>query len=131
MQATPDGRPVLCCTNYMTLLRLCLLCVLLLSACGPLPSILGEPKFQADALVGPDTWSLTNVTLRPSLQQALHTREIMDLFDGPAADAGFDLHHLPTPSGRVLDFERDLLPHLDGEVVVAFSGPTDEPEFIV
>jgi len=111
-------------------IRVSLVCALLLSACSPLPSVLGQPKFQADALVGADTWSFTDITLRPSLEQALRTREVLDLFDGPAADAGFDVHHLPTPSGREVDFEKDVLPHLDGEFVVAVSGPVDDPDLL-
>src|SRR5688572_4967794 len=93
------------------LLRLCVLCALLLSGCSMLPAALGEPKFQGDALVGADTWAFTNLTLRPSLQQALRTRDIMDLFAGPLDEAGADLQRLPTPSGRVVDFEKDVLPY--------------------
>ena len=55
----------------------------------------------------------------------------MDLLSGPIDDAGADLHHLPTPSGRVVDFEKDVLPHLDGEVVVALSGSTTTPAIVV
>lgn len=104
---------------------------LLLSGCSLLPSVSSGPTFHADALVAADTWSFTDLTLRPSVQQALYTRDVMDLLTGAAADAGTDLHHLPTPSGRTVDFEKDLLPRLDGEVVVAVSGPTDEPLYII
>src|SRR5437868_1441176 len=108
------------------LLRFGIVCALLLSGCSLLPSVL-DPKFQADTLVAADTWSFTDVTLRPSVQQALQTRDVMDVFSGAAADAGADLHQLPTPSGRIVDFEKDVLPHLDGEVIVAASGAIDNP----
>src|SRR4051794_8256919 len=113
-----------------SLLRLAVVAALLLSGCNMLPSV-NEPKFQGDALVGADTWSFTDMTLRPSLQQALHAKVVMDLLSGPIDDAGADLHHLPTPSGRVVDFEVDVLPHLDGEVVVALTGSTDNPNYVV
>src|ERR1051325_4174453 len=107
------------------LLRLGIVCALLLSGGSLLASVL-EPKFQADALVGADTWSFTDITLRPSIQQALQTRDVTDIFSGPAEDAGADLHQLPTPSGQIVDFEKDVLPMLDGEVVVAASGSIDD-----
>lgn len=110
------------------LLRLGLVCALLLSGCSLLPSVSGEPKFQADALVGADAWLFNDITLRPSIQQAMRAKEVMDLFETPAADAGADLHHLPTPSGRVVDFDQDVLPHLDGEIGVALSGSVEDPE---
>lgn len=116
-----------------SLLRLAIaltVAALVLSGCSLLPSIT-EPKFQGDALVGADTWSFTDMTLRPSLQQALHAKDVMDLLSGPIDDAGADLHHLPTPSGRVVDFEKDVLPHLDGEVAVGLTGTTDDPDFVV
>ena len=112
-----------------SLARVSAVCVLLLGC--SLPSITGQPTFRADALVGADTWSFTDVTLRPSAPQALYARDVLDLFVDPAADAGFDPRELPTPSGRVVDFERDVLPHLDGEVVVALSGPRAEPSVTV
>jgi hypothetical protein len=114
-----------------SLLRLGLACWLLVSGCSLLPSVLSAPSFQADALVGADTWSFTDVTMRPSLQQALRTGQVMDLFVGPLEDAGADLSSLPTPSGRLVDFEQDILPFLDGEIAVAVSGPIDEPQFVL
>src|SRR5215813_5980480 len=113
------------------LLRLGLICALLLSGCSLLPSVSGEPTFQADALVGADAWFFNDITLRPSIQQALRAKDVMDLLDTPAADVGVDLHELPTPSGRIVDFEQDLLPHLDGEVGVALSGSEDDPQTVV
>src|ERR1700716_2044818 len=104
---------------------------LLLGGCTLPPSVPRGPTFHADALVGADTWSFTDLTLRPSLQQALYLRDVMDLLNGSATAAGTDLHQLPTPSGRVVDFEQDVLPHLDGEVAVAVSGPADEPHYLV
>jgi hypothetical protein len=101
--------------------------LLLGGGCSGLPSIAGPPAFHADALVGPETWSFTDLTLRPSIQQSLYAKDVMDLFVDPARSAGIDLNELPTPSGRTVNFERDVLPHLDGEVVVAVSGPTDDP----
>jgi hypothetical protein len=115
----------------LSLFRLGIVAALLLSGCSALPSIAGAPRFQADTLVGADTWSFTDITLRPSLQQALRMKDVMDLLAGPTADAGADLHHLPTPSGRMVDVEQDVLPHLDGEVSVALSGSVDDPDFVV
>jgi uncharacterized protein DUF3352 len=112
-------------------LRLGLICALLLSGCSLLPSVSGEPEFQASALVGADTWFFNDITLRPSIEQTLRAKEVMDLFETPAADAGADLHHVPTPSGRVVDFERDVLPHLDGEISLALSGSADDPQPVV
>jgi hypothetical protein len=117
------------CTT--TLARLGALGALLLSGCTLLPSVAPGPTFRADALVGADTWSFTDLTLRPSVQQALYLRDVMDLLNGSATAAGVDLHHLHTPSGRMVDFEQDLLPHLDGEVVVTVNGPADEPHYMV
>src|SRR6266568_7297809 len=117
------------CTT--TLARLAALGALLLSGCTLLPAVPPGPTFHADALVGADTWSFTDLTLRPSVQQALYLRDVMDVLNGSATAAGTDLQHLPTPSGRVVDFEQDLLPHLDGEVVVAVSGPADAPHYMV
>jgi hypothetical protein len=115
----------------LSLFRLGIVAALLLSGCSALPSIAGAPGFQADTLVGADTWSFTDISLRPSLQQAVRMKDVMDLLSGPTADAGADLHHLPTPSGRIVDVEQDVLPHLDGEVSVALSGSVDDPDFIV
>jgi hypothetical protein len=89
-----------------------------------MPSVPGTPTFQADRLVAADTWSFTDLTLRPSIQQALYLKDALDLFKDAA-----DLHQIPTPSGRKVDFEKDLLPHLDGEVVVAVGGPVDHPQY--
>jgi hypothetical protein len=115
----------------LSLFRLGIVAALLLNGCSALPSITGAPRFQADTLVGADTWSFADITLRPSLQQAVRMKDIMDLLSGPTADAGADLHHLPTPSGRIVDVEQDVLPHLDGEVSVALSGSVDDPDFVV
>lgn len=112
-------------------LSLGIVCALVLSGCGLLPSISLEPRFQADALVDADTWSFTDVTLRPSLTQAFRTSEVLDRFAGPASDAGFDLRRVPTPSGRFIDLEKDVLPRLDGEVAVAASGPINAPLYLV
>jgi hypothetical protein len=98
-----------------------------MGGCSGLPSISSRPVFHADTLVGPETWSFTDLTLRPSVQQALYAKDVMDLFVDPANSAGLDLDRLPTPAGRTVNFERDVLPHLDGEVVVALSGPSDDP----
>jgi hypothetical protein len=117
--------------RFMVLARIGALAALLLGGCSGLPSISGPPAFHADALVGPGTWSFTDLTLRPSVQQALYAKDVMDLFVDPAKSAGVDLSDLPTPSGRSVNFERDVLPHLDGEVVVAVSGSTDDPHVTV
>ena len=117
--------------RFMVLARISALAALLLGGCSGLPSISGPPAFHADTLVGPGTWSFTDLTLRPSVQQALYARDVMDLFVDPARSAGVDLSDLPTPSGRSVNFERDVLPHLDGEVVVAASGPLDDPRITV
>ena len=108
-----------------------IVCALVLSGCGLLPSISLEPQFQAAALVGADTWSFTDVTMRPSLLQAFRTSEVLDHFAGPASAAGIDVRRLPTPSGRIVDVEKDVLPRLDGEVVVAASGPIRAPQYTV
>jgi hypothetical protein len=104
---------------------------LLLSGCSLLPSVSTPPTFRADTLVAADTWSFTDFTLRPSVQQALYIRDVMDVLNDSVTATGTDLHRLPTPSGRTVDFEQDVLPHLDGEVVVAVGGPADEPHYTV
>jgi hypothetical protein len=117
--------------RFMFLARTCAVAALLLGGCSGLPAISGAPSFHADTLVGPETWSFTDLTLRPSIQQALYAKDVMDLFVDPASSVGVDLDRLPTPSGRAVNFEKDVLPHLDGEVVVAVSGPSADPRFTV
>jgi hypothetical protein len=109
--------------RVLSLARLGAVFALVLSGCRALPGVPGAPVFQADALVGADTWSFTDLTLRPSIQQALYTKDVLDTFASVKESGSGDLHQLPTPSGRRIDFERDLLPHLDGELAIGLSGP--------
>ena len=108
--------------RLLSLARLGAVVALLLSGCRALPGVPGAPVFQADALMAADTWSFTSLTLRPSLQQALYTKDVLDAFASVTQSGAGDLHHLATPSGGTVDFERDVLPHLDGEVAIGLSG---------
>jgi Protein of unknown function (DUF3352) len=98
---------------------------LLLAGCGVLPATLGTPTFSAATLVAPDAWSFTDLTLRPSVQQALLVKDVYDFYANGAGGANFG--ELPTPSGQTVDFEKDVLPHLDGEIAYATSGTVDDP----
>jgi len=109
--------------RLLALARVGAVSALLLSGCRALPGVSGASVFQADALVAADTWSFTDLTLRPSMQQALYTQDVLDAFASVTESGAGDLHHLPTPSGRTVDFEQDVLPHLDGEVAIGLSGP--------
>jgi hypothetical protein len=100
--------------------------VLLASGCGLLPAVLGAPSFQAATLASADAWSFTDVTLRPSVQQALYARDVFNFYADQTGPGG-SLNQLPTPSGRSVDFEKDVLPLLDGEVAYALSGPIEQP----
>ena len=80
--------------------------LLLASGCGLLPAVLGTPTFQAATLASPDAWSFTDVTLRPSVQQALYARDVFNFYADQTAPGG-SLNQLPTPSGRSIDFEKD------------------------
>jgi hypothetical protein len=101
---------------------------LVLAGCGLLPAALGTPSFAAAALAAPDAWSFADLTLRPSVQQALLAKDIYDMYaNGPG---GSDFGELPTPSGRSVNLDKDVLPHLD-EIAYATSGPVDEPRGVV
>jgi hypothetical protein len=102
---------------------------LVLGGCGLLPAALGTPSFEAASLAAPDAWSFADLTLRPSVQQALLAKDVYDFYANGAG--GLDLNELPTPSGRSVDFEKDVLPHLDGEIAYVASGPIDEPRGVV
>jgi hypothetical protein len=97
------------------------------SGCGLLPAALGAPSFQAASLVSPDAWAFTDLTLRPSVQQALYVKDVFDLYSNLKGPGGIGLSDLPTPSGRPVDFEKDVLPRLDGDVAFAASGTLDQP----
>jgi hypothetical protein len=101
---------------------------LVAAGCGLLPAALGTPSFAAAALAAPDAWSFADLTLRPSVQQALLARDVYDRYANGAG--GPDFGELPTPSGRSVDFEKDVLPHLD-EIAYATSGPIDKPHAVV
>jgi hypothetical protein len=109
----------------MSLARLGAIGALLLGGCSLLPSVSGPPTFQADALVAADTWSFSDLTLRPSVQQALYIKDVLDLFTSSTEQ----LKRIPTASGRTVDFEKDVLPRLDGEVAFAVGGPTSTPRY--
>ncbi|HLZ27415.1 MAG TPA: DUF3352 domain-containing protein [Chloroflexota bacterium] len=104
--------------------------VLLASGCSLLPAVLGTPTFQAATLAAADAWSFTDVTVRPSVQQALYARDVLNLYADQTAPGG-SLNQLPTPSGRTVDFEKDVLPHLDGEVAYVLSGPLDQMQGVL
>jgi hypothetical protein len=104
--------------------------VLLASGCGLLPAVLGTPTFQAATLASADAWSFTDVTLRPSVQQALYARDVFNFYADQTAPGG-SLNQLPTPSGRSVDFEKDVLPHLDGEVAYVLSGPLEQVQGVL
>jgi hypothetical protein len=98
--------------------------LLLASGCGLLPAALGTPSFQAATLASPDAWSFTDVTFRPSVQQALYARDVLNFYSDQTAPGG-NLSQVPTPSGASVNFEKDVLPHLDGEVAYILSGSVE------
>jgi len=104
--------------------------VLLASGCGLLPAVVGTPTFQAATLAPADAWSFTDVTLRPSIQQALYARDVFNFYADQTGPGG-SLSQLPTPSGRSVDFEKDILPHLDGEVAYMLSGPVEQMQGVL
>jgi hypothetical protein len=99
--------------------------VLLASGCGLLPTVLGTPSFQAATLAPPDAWSFTSVTLRPSVQQALYARDVFNFY-ADLSVGGTSFSSLPKPSGGTVDFEKDVLPLLDGEVAVFLTGKPEQ-----
>jgi hypothetical protein len=99
---------------------------LLSGGCSLLPSVLGTPTFQAATLAPADAWSFTDVTLRPSVQQALFARDVFNFYADQAS-----LNELPTPSGGTVNFEKDVLPLLDGEVAVALSGTPEDMQGVL
>ena len=100
--------------------------VLLAGGCGLLPAVVGTPSFQAATLAPAGSWSFTDVTLRPSVQQALFARDVFNFYADQAS-----LNELPTPSGGSVNFEKDVLPLLDGEVAVAVSGTPEEVQGVL
>jgi hypothetical protein len=103
-----------------------LLAAVVLSGCGLQP-VTGARSFEAANLAPPDAWGFIDLTMRPSVAQALYARDVLDLYNGVAAEGSADLHHVPTPSGRTVDLETDLLPRLDGEVAFFVHGPSFDP----
>lgn len=91
--------------------------------------------FQAASLVPGDSYLFGTFTARPGLWQALNAAPAVEAF---TSQPGFDAavrgwqDRMQSYDGRRIDFDREILPLVDGEVAVALFGPLADttPSFI-
>ena len=95
---------------------------LALAGCSFIPAYTSPPGFQAAAFAPANTWLFSTVTLRPSLGQLMQASRLADVFTSqPGWDASIrSLERSGT--GSQVDFTRDVLPLLDGEIATAVYG---------
>ena len=99
--------------------------VLLASGCGLLPAVLGATAFRL-ARHGPAVrhGPFSDVTLRPSVQQALYARDVFNFYADQTAPGG-SLNQLPTNRAARHRFplKKSWCTFLTGEVAHPLGGP--------
>jgi hypothetical protein len=86
--------------------------------------------FKAAAYFPRDTWMFADMTVRPGLAQLLSSRNLVEAF---TSQPGYDkaIRALETTSsGSSVDYEREVLPLIDGEIALGVMGPTTTPEWL-
>ncbi len=95
---------------------------LALAGCSFIPAYTTPPGFQAAAFAPASTWFFSTVTLRPSLGQLMQAGRLADVFTSqPGWDASVQALQSAGSVSKV-NFTRDVLPLLDGEVATAVYG---------
>ena len=79
-----------------------------------------------------DTWMYGSITLRPGFSQLNAARTLSDAF---TSQPGFDeavkaLNTTPTRTSN-LDYQKDVVPLLDGEIAIGAFGATTQPDFLL
>jgi hypothetical protein len=88
--------------------------------------------FRAATYFPRDTWLYGAITLRPGLSQLNASRALTDAFTSQPgfADAVKALNTTPTGTSN-LDYEKDVVPLLDGEIAIGAFGSTTQPSYLL
>jgi Protein of unknown function (DUF3352) len=88
--------------------------------------------FRTAAYFPRDTWLYADMTVRPGFSQLLAGKKITEAFTSqPGYDQALQALQSKAPAASNVDFEKEMLPLLDGEVAVGTFGSTTKPDALV